>query len=91
MTDTTGKAQLEHRLKSLEVHLKQENPVLLKVVQSFRHLDKIAYRMGLLERRESYATRVSWWPLISVLGIYSSGKSTFINNYLGKPLQSTGG
>ncbi len=90
MTDTTGKAQLEERLKSLEAHLKQENPVLLKVVQSFRTLDKIAYRMGLLERKESYATRVSWWPLISVLGLYSSGKSTFINHYLGQQLEATG-
>ncbi len=90
MTDTTGKAQLEDRIKSLESHLKQENPVLLKVVQSFRALDKIAYRMGLLERKESYATRVSWWPLISVLGLYSSGKSTFINHYLGQRLEATG-
>ncbi len=90
MSDTTGKVQLEERIKSLESHLKQENPILLKVVQSFRSLDKIAYRMGLLERKESYATRVSWWPLISVLGLYSSGKSTFINHYLGQKIESTG-
>ena len=38
---------IETRLKHLEAHLEQENPVLLTTVQSFRSLDGIAYRMGL--------------------------------------------
>ncbi len=84
-----GKA-IEQRLKSLEDHLEQENPVLLRVVQSFRRLDQVAYRMGLLDREQSYATRIPWWPLISILGTFSAGKSTFINHYLGQTLQSTG-
>jgi len=83
-------AQLEQRIHSLEEHLERENPVLLEAVRSFRRLDDLAYRMGLLDRDESYATRVPWWPLISVLGTFSSGKSTFINHYLGSRLQSTG-
>jgi len=90
MSDSVGKAQIEQRIKSLEGHLQLENPVLLQVVQSFRQLDKIAYRLGLLERSDSYATRVPWWPLISVLGTFSSGKSSFINHYLGLTLQPTG-
>ena len=81
---------IEQRIRSLEHHLERENPVLLESVHSFRELDAVAYRLGLLDRDESYATRVSWWPLISVLGTFSSGKSTFINNYLGARLQSTG-
>ncbi|MBF0368533.1 MAG: dynamin family protein [Magnetococcales bacterium] len=83
-------AQIERRIQSLEKHLKQENPVLLRVVQSFRDLDRVAYGMGLLNRDESFATRVSWWPLISILGTFSSGKSSFINSYLGQKLQRTG-
>ncbi|MES9936906.1 MAG: dynamin family protein, partial [Sedimenticola sp.] len=81
---------IEGRLKHLETHLEQENPVLLSTVQSFRQLDRIAYSMGLLHRETSYATQIPWWPLISILGTFSSGKSTFINHYLDYGLQRTG-
>ncbi|WP_428608400.1 dynamin family protein [Sedimenticola sp.] len=87
--NTAGRL-IEGRLKHLETHLEQENPVLLKTVQSFKKLDRIAYRTGLLGTDESYATQIPWWPLISVLGTFSSGKSTFINHYLGYKLQRTG-
>ena len=82
--------QLKKRLRSLEKHLSQENPVLLQTVASFRKLDRVCYRLGLLEPEESFATRISWWPMISLLGTYSSGKSTFINHYIGQALQLTG-
>lgn len=81
---------IEGRLKHLETHLEQENPVLLSTVQSFRKLDRIAYKMGLLDTDESFATQIPWWPLISILGTFSSGKSTFINHYLEYKLQRTG-
>ena len=81
---------IEGRLKHLESHLEQENPVLLNTVQSFRKLDKIAYKLGLLSGEESYATQIPWWPLIAILGTFSSGKSTFINHYLNYKLQRTG-
>ncbi|MBF0439770.1 MAG: dynamin family protein [Magnetococcales bacterium] len=86
----SANSQVDRRLNSLEKHLKQENPVLLQVVQSFRELDRVAYRMGLISRDDSFATRVPWWPLISILGTFSSGKSTFINSFLGQKLQRTG-
>ncbi len=82
--------QIQQRLKRLEEHLKAENPVLLQVVHSFRQLDQVAYALGLLDHSESFATRVSWWPMISILGTFSSGKSTYINYYLGMDLQKTG-
>lgn len=86
--------QIDHRLKKLEEHLKTEegegNDILYDVVQSFRQLDKIAYKLGILSEQQSYATRLSWWPMISVLGLYSAGKSTFINHYVGQDLQRTG-
>ncbi|MCP4289537.1 MAG: dynamin family protein [Gammaproteobacteria bacterium] len=81
---------IEGRLKHLESHLEQENPVLLKTVQSFRKLDRVARKMGLMDPDDSYATQIPWWPLISVLGTFSAGKSTFINHYLGFKLQRTG-
>ena len=88
MTSTSD--ALQHRLQELESHLEQENPVLLNAVQSFRALDRVAYRMGVLETNQSFATQIPWWPLISVLGTFSAGKSTFINDYLGQKLQRTG-
>lgn len=80
----------EQRLKNLETHLEEENDVLYGVVQIFRKLDNIAYDLGILEEDQSYATRVSWWPMVSVLGTFSAGKSSFINYYLGRELQRTG-
>jgi len=82
--------EIEKRLESLEDRLRDENPILLEAVRSFRKLDGVARGLGLLTPDESYATRIPWWPLIAVLGTYSSGKSTFINHYLGSRLQSTG-
>ncbi|HID82676.1 MAG TPA: dynamin family protein [Chromatiales bacterium] len=82
--------RLSHRIQRLKAHLQQENPLLVDVVGQFQMLDKVGYRMGLLDTDESFANRISWWPLISVLGTFSAGKSTFINGYLGAVLQKTG-
>ena len=81
---------LEQRISTLETHLKREHPLLLDVVKSFRKLDKAAYRLGVLPHDESFATQVPWWPLVAVLGTFSSGKSSFINYFLQTRLQSTG-
>jgi len=85
--------QIAKRLQNLEQHLaeeSQDNPILFKAVQSYRELDQAAYRLGLLDEEKSFATRVSWWPMIAVLGTFSAGKSTFINSYVGADLQRTG-
>ena len=81
---------IEARLKHLETHLEQENPILLSTVQSFRVLDSVAFRMGLMEGDNSFATQIPWWPLISILGTFSAGKSTFINHYIGTKIQRSG-
>ncbi len=77
-------------LKYLEKHLQDENPLLVEAVQNYRHLDRLVRRTGLLAADQSYAMKISWWPLISILGTFSAGKSTFINQYLGQKLQATG-
>ncbi|MCW9024608.1 MAG: dynamin family protein [Gammaproteobacteria bacterium] len=74
----------------LEKHLRNENPLLVETVREFQNLDKIGRGLGLISKEQSYATQIPWWPLISVLGTFSAGKSTFINSYLGKDLQKTG-
>jgi len=81
---------IRERLTKLETHLNNENPLLLDVVSRFKKLDTVAYKMGLLDTSESYATSIPWWPLVSILGTFSAGKSSFINNFLGNKLQLTG-
>ncbi len=81
---------LKSRLKSLQDNLATENPILIDAVDTFQELDIVGYRLGLLSPDESFATSISWWPLISILGTFSAGKSSFINSYLGVNLQLTG-
>ena len=86
----TPAKRMQNRLDLLQKHLKTENPVLVSVVKRYRELDKVAQKMGLLKGDESYATQISWWPLVSVLGTFSAGKSSFINSYLGVNVQQSG-
>ncbi|MFW6093966.1 MAG: dynamin family protein [Pseudomonadota bacterium] len=86
MTKTTT----QERIRRLEEHLERENPVLAGAVKSFQELDVVARKLGLMSADDSFATRVSWWPVISVLGTFSAGKSTFLNQYTGRNLQRTG-
>lgn len=86
----TPRQALQERLTALETQLRNENPTLLPVVATYRAFDRIMHGSGLLEPEESLATRIPWWPMIAVLGTFSSGKSTFINSYLDSTLQTTG-
>lgn len=81
---------LVKRLASLELHLEKENPVLLDAVKNFKLLDDVGYQTGLLPSDDSYSLQIPWWPLISILGTFSAGKSSFINTYLGVKMQKTG-
>jgi hypothetical protein len=87
---TSAGPAVQTRLRQLEKHLELENPVLLTTVRSFRELDEVGYDMGLFGPEDSFTTQIPWWPLISILGTFSAGKSTFINHYLGVKLQRSG-
>jgi GTPase Era involved in 16S rRNA processing len=81
---------ISDRVKSLQKHLEQENPLLVSVVDKFVELDQVGLKLGVLNARDSYTTEISWWPLISILGTFSAGKSSFINQYVGDTIQKTG-
>jgi len=81
---------IKERHESLKKHLREENPALLEVVEKYKVLDKVGYKTGFLDKEDSYTSKISWWPIISVLGTFSAGKSTFINNYMGKKIQCSG-
>ncbi len=59
---------------------------LLEMVQE--HLTPAALRHGYSE--VPLETAIKWQPLVLVLGNYSSGKSTLINELLGARIQATG-
>ncbi len=83
--------RVRKQLELLSERLAEENPILEGVVDPFRALDRIGYAAGLLDPEDdSYAFTISWWPMISVLGTFSAGKSTFINEYVGETVQRSG-
>ncbi|MGB5966619.1 MAG: dynamin family protein [Sulfurimonadaceae bacterium] len=81
---------LQERYDRLKQHLSEENPLLLDITDKYIVLDKVGHKTGLLAPNESYTSHISWWPLISVLGTFSAGKSTFINDYIGQKVQTSG-
>ncbi|NPA54054.1 MAG: dynamin family protein [Aquificae bacterium] len=80
----------QERYEKLKEHLLEENPVLVDVIDEYKELDEVAKKIGLLDENQTYTEFISWWPLISILGTFSAGKSSFINEYLGKKVQDTG-
>ncbi len=81
---------VKRRLDELEAKLATESPILVDAIKAFRRLDATAYEMGLLDGDDSYASTISWWPCVSILGTFSAGKSSFVNYVLGSDLQRTG-
>ncbi len=79
--------EIRSRLHNLENHLQNESPLLVDAVRGFKELDQVAYRLGLLNKNQSFATQIPWWPLIAVLGTDSVGKSNFLKTYLGDSMQ----
>lgn len=59
---------------------------LLDLVEE--HLSPVALRYGYSE--VPLEANIKWRPLVLVLGNYSSGKSTLINDFLGMKVQATG-
>ena len=83
-------ASLKRRLDTLENHLRDEHPRLVPLLPLYADLDRVLRGMGLLAADESLTSRISWYPVITVVGQFSAGKSTFINDRLGVAVQKTG-
>jgi len=80
----------KRRLANLRQHLQVEHPDLLRLVEAYARMDSILRGMRLIGKDESLTNRIAWWPVISAVGLFSSGKSTLINDLLGQPVQRTG-
>ncbi len=77
-------------VQNLEKHLAEENPLLVDVAKNFQEIDNVGHELGLIHPDQSTARQIPWWPLISILGLFSAGKSSFINHFLGQKIQRTG-
>jgi GTPase Era involved in 16S rRNA processing len=80
----------EERYIKLKEYLSSENPVLLDVISSYESLDKLGHKIGFITPSDTYTSHISWWPMISLLGTFSAGKSTFINHYMQQSIQASG-
>ena len=80
----------KERYEKLQEYLSAENPILLEVIEKYKSLDELGHKIGFITPEETYTSNISWWPMISVLGTFSAGKSTFINQYIGKDIQQSG-
>jgi len=80
----------KERYRKLKEYLSAENPVLLDVIDEYETLDKVGHKLGFITPDETYTSHISWWPMISILGTFSAGKSTFINHYVGASIQESG-
>ncbi len=76
-------------LINLEKNFSAANPILQKASQSFHQLDQLEYDLGLIDDDETTATKSSWWPIVSLIGGFSTAKSEFINRYLDTSLHSS--
>ncbi len=69
-------------LTNLENFLSGQNPALIEAVKIFKELDQIEFELGLLDQEDTTASKVSWWPVITVMGTDGLGKAMFVNRYL---------
>lgn len=80
---------ISKHLVNLEKYFAASNPILQKASNLFHELDQLEFDLGLLDNEETSARKCSWWPIVSVIGGFSSAKSDFINRYLGTNLHSS--
>ncbi len=80
---------ISKHLINLENYFSASNPILQKACQTFHQLDQLEFDLGLMGEDETTATKSSWWPIVSLLGGFSTAKTEFINRYLNTNLHSS--
>lgn len=68
-TKSMTSVQVKRRLKSIDTDKHEIKSSLLKVVEQFQCLDHIARSIGLVKEGFSFAKRVSWQPVLSMLNM----------------------
>lgn len=76
-------------LINLEKYFSASSPILQKTCETFHELDQLEFDLGLIDIDETSARKSSWWPIVSLIGGFSSAKSEFIDRYLNTSLHSS--
>ncbi|KAF3983628.1 MAG: hypothetical protein HFP81_06325 [Methylococcales symbiont of Hymedesmia sp. n. MRB-2018] len=85
MADKTISKHLIH----LENYFSASNPILHKASNTFQQLDQLEFDLGLLDNEDSTVKKSSWWPIVSLIGGFSTAKSDFIAHYLNANIHSS--
>lgn len=83
MSEKSVSSSLQH----VEIQLADKNPALLQAFRLYHELDQVAYDLGLIDMDDSLANKTSWSPVITLIGDPSSGRDTFVNQYLDSSTQ----
>jgi len=81
--------QVSKYLVNIEKHFSASNPILQQACKTFHELDQLEYDLGLIDENDSTVRKSSWWPIVSLIGGFSSAKSEFISRYLNTTLHSS--
>lgn len=76
-------------LINIENSFSNSNPILQKASKTFHQLDQLEYELGLIDSDESTARKISWWPIVTLIGGFSTAKSEFVSRYLDANLHSS--
>lgn len=81
--------KVSKHLINIEKYFSASNPILQQASKTFHELDQLEYDLGLIDEDESTIRKSSWWPIISLMGGFSSAKSDFMARYLNTSLHSS--
>lgn len=80
---------ISKHLVNLENQFSASSPVLQKASKTYHELDQLEYDLGLIDDSDTTSIKSSWWPIVSVIGGFSTAKSEFINRYLNTRVHSS--
>jgi hypothetical protein len=84
-----SKKQISKHLIHLENYFSASNPILKKASKTFHQLDQLEFELGLIDDDDSTSRKSSWWPIVSLIGGFSTAKSEFINRFLNTSIHSS--
>lgn len=80
---------ISKHLVNLENQFSSSSPVLQKASKTYHELDQLEYDLGLIDDSDTTSIKSSWWPIVSIIGGFSTAKSEFINRYLNTNVHSS--
>ncbi len=80
---------ISKHLINLDNQFSTSSPILQKASKTFHHLDQLEYDLGLINKEDTTARKTSWWPIVSLIGGFSTAKSDFVNRYLGTNIHTS--